>query len=195
MGSGGYDATSVFIDGGNTFDVYQISNYAHTLHLNRDEVLRRIKVSRAFTCYQLVNLVVEKLPELLREEKVRLVVIAHILSMFTDPDVDLNEAKRTVNFLSGSLARFANENNVAVVATCPLSMDRREALLRQFLTGRAQVVLKAERSGHQGSFVLEKHPVKPWPRRISATYPQRKTSRLVLDAELKTRHSLRCIAE
>ncbi len=174
---GGFDATSVFIDGGNTFDVYQVSNYACILQLDRDEVLRRIKVSRAFTCYQLVNLIVEKLPALLCEEKVRLVVIANLLDMFMDPEIDLNETKQTVNFLSGFLTRFARENNIALVVTCPTSKDGRDALLRQFLTSRAQVVLKAKRAGREMIFALEKHPIKQWTSRTVDDYCAKQISR------------------
>lgn len=161
--AGGFDSASVFIDGGNTFDVYHVSNYAALLQLDRDEALRRIKVSRAFTCYQLVNLLVEKLPELLCEEKVRLVVVASLLEMFMDPEIDAKEAKHTVNFLSAFLARFARENDVALVVTC--STRKNDAALRQFLTSRAQVVLKAERIEHKTTFVLEKHLAKQrtWP--------------------------------
>jgi len=164
---GGFNAASVFIDGGNTFDLYQVSDYASVLQLERDEVLSRIKVSRAFTCYQLVNLILEKLPELLGEEKVGLIVIANLLCMFLDADVDFKEAKQTVNFLSAFLARFSYENDVAIAITCPLSKNNHEASLRQFLTSRARVVLKAERTGQDTTFLLEKHPLKPCPTRIT----------------------------
>jgi hypothetical protein len=158
---GGLDAPSVFIDGGNSFDLYQISNYAFKLQLDRDKILRRIKVSRAFTCYQLVNLIVEKLPKLLRqEEEIRLVVVGNLLDMFLDPEIEVNEARQIINFLSTFLARFVRENDVALVVTCPLGKAG-DGLLRQFLTSRAQVVLKAERlSGREVKFVLEKHPTK-----------------------------------
>lgn len=158
---GGFDAASVFIDGGNSFDLYQISNYAFKLQLDCDETLRRIKVSRAFTCYQLVNLIVEKLPKLLCQEEIRLVVIGNLLDMFLDPEIEANETQQTVNFLSAFLARFVRDNNVALVVTCPVGKAR-DGLLRQFLTSRAQVVLKAERmSGRKSRFVLKKHPTKP----------------------------------
>jgi len=160
VSAGGFNATSVFIDAGNTFDVYQVSNYAGMLQLDPDEVLRKIKVSRAFTCYQLVNLIVEKLPELLNTENVKLVVVANLLDMFFDPEIDSREAKHTVNFLSAFLARFAREKEIALVIVCPTSEDEREAFLRQFLTSRAQVVLKAEQTDYDTTFLLEKHPDK-----------------------------------
>jgi hypothetical protein len=79
--------------------------------------------------------------------------------MFIDPEIDLKEAKDTVNFLSGFLATFAREKKIAIVTTCPTNRDERDAFLRQFLTSRAQVVLKAERTERCTVFALEKHPV------------------------------------
>jgi hypothetical protein len=164
---GGLDAASVFIDGGNVFDLYRVSAYARILELDRATVLRRIKVSRAFTCYQLVNLVIEKLPKLLREEEAGLVVVANFLDMFMDPEIERVEAKRTVNFLSGRLARLAREENIVLVVTCPRQKDDCNGALRQFIVNRAHVVLRAELMGREPGFVLEKHPTREWPTRIS----------------------------
>lgn len=160
VNAGGLDAASVFIDGGNAFDVYHVSNYATLLNLDRDDALRSIKVSRAFTCHQLISLIVEKLPELLcdhSDNRIGLVVISNLLDLFTDSEVDLKEAKHAINFLSRFLVQFARENTVALVITCPTHKSDRDSILRQFLVSRAQVVLKVERNAN---FVLEKQPVK-----------------------------------
>ena len=169
---GGLGAASVFIDGGNTFDVYHVSDYATMLYLDRDKVLREIKISRAFTCYQLVNLIVDKLPMLLREQNVGLVVISNVLDLFLDSEIDLNEIKHTVNFLSSFLAQLAREKKIALVATCPTQRNSNDVLLRQFLTSRAQVVLKAEQRVREVRFTLEKH---------SSKEPATRTTYLVAD--------------
>ena len=155
-----FGAVSVFIDGGNTFDVYHVSEYATRLYLDRDEVLRGIKISRAFTCYQLVNLIIDKLPTLLREDNVGLVVISNILDLFLDSEVDFKETKYTVNFLSSALTQLAREKKIAIVVTCPAQRNGNDVLLRQFLTSRAQVVLKAEQNAREVRLTLEKHPTK-----------------------------------
>jgi hypothetical protein len=173
---GGLGAASVFIDGGNTFDLYQISAYANVLELDRATVLRRIKVSRAFTCYQLVNLVVEKLPKLLNEGKIGLVVIANLLDMFMDPEIDLTEAKRTISFLSGCLAQLAREEDIVLVVTCPKQKDDRDIALRQFIVNRAHVVLRAEQMGRESIFVLEKHPTQECQTRINNHGQPRRSS-------------------
>jgi hypothetical protein len=157
---GGLNAKSVFIDGGNTFDLYHISNYAATLHLDRDEILHGIGVSRAFTCYQLVSLIVEKLPQLLREKRIGVVIISNILDLFMDSEVDLTEIKQAVNFLLNFLTQFARENRIALVVTCSAHKGDCDTFLRQLLTSRAQTVLKTERRGREANIALEKHPTK-----------------------------------
>jgi hypothetical protein len=165
--TGNLNAESVFVDGGNTFDIYHVSNYAAALRQDRDEVLRAIHISRAFTCYQLVNLIVEKLPKLIREQsKIGTVVVSNLLDLFMDSEIELNEAKHIVNFLSGFLVQFARENRIAIVVTCSGPNDYRSDLLMHFLTSRAQVVLKAELHGRETQISLQKHPVK---RRASGT--------------------------
>ena len=165
---GGFGAASVFVDGGNTFDVYHVSEYATTLYLDRYTVLRAIKISRAFTCYQLVSLIIDKLPMLLDEYDAQLVVISNLLDLFLDSELDLKETKHTVNYLSSSLVRLARESNVALIATCPTRSADSDILLRQFLTSRAQVVLRTEQRTGELRFTLEKHPSKkPATRTIS----------------------------
>lgn len=157
---GGFDAASVFIDGGNTFDVYHVSQYAATLHLNRDEALRKIQVSRAFTCYQLVNLIIDKLPILLSQHNIGLVTISNILDLFLDSEIDEEEVKHAINFLSNFLAQLARAKRIAVIVTCSAQEKLNAAVLRQFLTSRANVVLRAEQHGREMQFTLEKHPTK-----------------------------------
>ena len=158
---GGLGAASVFIDGGNTFDVYHVSECATSLYLDRDEALRKIQVSRAFTCYRLVNLIIDKLPNLLTsQQNIGFVAISNILDLFLDSEIDEKEAKHTINFLSNFLTQLAREKRVALIVTCPSQRKRSDAALRQFLTSRANIVLRAEQRDREMKFTLEKHPTK-----------------------------------
>lgn len=165
---GGFDASSVLIDGGNMFNVYNVSNYAEALQLDLNMALRRIKISRAFTCYQLLNLVVEQLPKLLHGEEIRLVVILGLLNMFEDPELEFNESCQTVNFLSAFLARLAWEHRIALVVACPSRKHVHDDFFQRLIMNRAQLVLKTERLGDEASFILEKHPTRQWPAKITS---------------------------
>ncbi|PIU59583.1 hypothetical protein COS86_03495, partial [Candidatus Bathyarchaeota archaeon CG07_land_8_20_14_0_80_47_9] len=58
---GGLATDVVFVDGGNTFRLYQVARLAQLHQLNPKEVLERIYISRAFTAYQMTSLIMEKL--------------------------------------------------------------------------------------------------------------------------------------
>ena len=105
---------------------------------------------------------------LLSQQNIGLVVISNILDLFMDSEVDLKETKHTVNFLTSFLVQLAREERIALVATCSTQINRNSALLHQFLTSRAQVVLRAEQRAREVHFTVEKHPIKqPATRTIS----------------------------
>ncbi|MBU0685670.1 MAG: hypothetical protein KJ653_07495, partial [Candidatus Thermoplasmatota archaeon] len=58
-----FDEEVVWIDGGNTIDPYAISSLCKRLRLDKRDILSRINISRAFTAYQLVTLIDDKLEE------------------------------------------------------------------------------------------------------------------------------------
>jgi len=153
--AGGLDSSSIFIDGGNLFDPYHVAHYASKLGKDRETILSRVFVSRAFTSYQLAALIFEKLPELIDQRNARLVVVANLFDMFMDAEIEPAERTETVRLLCCFLARFAAENEIAVVV---VSTNMGDGCLRQYLTSRADLVLKAERH-HKRSirFILEKH--------------------------------------
>ena len=54
---GGFQSSVIFIDGGNTFRLYQIAEFARIHHLSPKKVLDNIYISRAFTAYQAAALI------------------------------------------------------------------------------------------------------------------------------------------
>ena len=58
-----FDEEVVWIDGGNVVDPYSISSLCKRLRLDKKDILSRVNISRAFTAYQLVTLIDEKLKE------------------------------------------------------------------------------------------------------------------------------------
>jgi hypothetical protein len=59
MAGQGMDA--IVLDGANRFDPYTVSSYARRALIPPEEVLKRIRIARAFTCYQMATLMGEKL--------------------------------------------------------------------------------------------------------------------------------------
>jgi RecA/RadA recombinase len=157
---GGLETNVVFIDGGNTFRLYQVSYIARLHELNPRQVLKRIFVSRAFTAHQLTSLILEKLEETVERFSSKIVIISDMTELFLDKDVPRREALDVFNHLTLHLSKFAREKQVIVMATCyPQYDSRRNTFLKAVLCGRANVVLSVRQSKHERQLVLEKHPV------------------------------------
>jgi hypothetical protein len=67
MASQGIDV--IVLDGANRFNPYTISSFAKKSLISPENLLKRIRIARAFTCYQMVTLIEEKLISLIRHER------------------------------------------------------------------------------------------------------------------------------
>lgn len=156
---GGLGSNVVFIDGANTFRLYQIARLARIHQLDPKEALDRIYISRAFTAYQMTSLILQKLEDAVKAYNAKLVIISDIASMFLDKDVADEEAERIYNQITTRLSHFAREHQVIVVATYPPHIDnRRNTYLKALTTGRANVVIALKQSKYEREIILEKHP-------------------------------------
>ena len=83
----------ITVDAGNSLDFYQYVNFARQYYLDINEILQRIIVSRAFTVYQLADLIINDLPKVIKQFDTRLIVVSDLLHLFIhDPNLDRKEA-------------------------------------------------------------------------------------------------------
>jgi hypothetical protein len=109
---GGFESTNViFIDAGNNSDVfYQCVNFARQYGLDIKKVLQSIMITRAFTIYQLTDLIIYQLPRIVQQFNTKVIMISDLLNMLTqehDPNIDHNEAifliKEIINSIKNTL--------------------------------------------------------------------------------------------
>jgi hypothetical protein len=156
---GGLGSDVIFVDGGNTFRLYQVARLAQLHQLNPKEVLERIYISRAFTAYQMTALIMEKLKETVKRYDAKLVVISDIAGFFLDRDIPDEEARRVFSQVTVYLSTFAKENQLILIATYPPHQDtRRNTFLHTLTCGRANVVISLRQTKYDRELVLEKHP-------------------------------------
>ena len=156
---GGLETNVVFVDGGNTFRLYEVSRIAQLHQLDPREVLERIFISRAFTAYQMTSIVLERLKETVNRLDAKLVIISNIAGLYLDKDIPTREAKDVFNQLTQHLADFAKENRVIVIATyLPHLYSRRNTFFHAVTCGRANTVMSVRSSRFGQDLVLEKHP-------------------------------------
>jgi hypothetical protein len=156
---GGLGSNVVFVDGGNTFQLYHIARLARLHRLDPKQVLERIYISRAFTAYQITALILEKLKETIKRYGAKLAIISDIAGFFLDKDVAETEVRRVFSQVTAYLSNFAKENQIIIVATCqPHQESRRSNFLHAVACGRANTVISLRQTRYEREFILEKHP-------------------------------------
>jgi hypothetical protein len=155
---GGLETSVLFVDGGNSFRLYDVSAFAQTCELDPKEVLERIFVSRAFTAYQLTSLNFENLQSAIEKYDSKVVILSNLAQLFLDDDVPKKEAQEVFLQLTAYLADFAKKNSVILVATHPARFwSKRSRFFEGVLCGRANVVAAIRKFRNRPHFVLEKH--------------------------------------
>jgi len=84
----------IVLDGANRFDPYMASSFARKALISPERLLKRIRIARAFTCYQMSIMVGEKLPSLLSAASQKpWVILLGFITTFLDSDVPEREIR------------------------------------------------------------------------------------------------------
>ena len=88
----------IVLDGANCFDPYIASSFARRAWIPPERILKRIRIARAFTCYQMATLMGERLGSFLKEEEEKpWVIILGPMTTFLDEDVPEREVQPLFN--------------------------------------------------------------------------------------------------
>jgi hypothetical protein len=156
---GGLGSNVVFIDGGNTFRLYQVARLAQLHQLDPKQTLERIYLSRAFTAYQTTALILEKLKDTVKRYDAKVVIISDIAGFFLDKDIPEYEARRVYSQVIAYLSNFAKENGIVLIATYPPHQQtKRNSVFQAVTCGNANVVISLTQTRYKREFILEKHP-------------------------------------
>src|SRR5256885_8910864 len=155
----GLNSDVVFIDAGNLFDTYTISQHITNLELDEERVHERIHLSRAFTHHQVYNLIIDKLASALDEYKARLTVVSDITALFCDPDVrdkkeSLDIFRQSVQFLG----KTAEQRNMLIIAT---NQKARNKTMTDALMHTAHVSARLKDKGAYTQLIIARHPFIP----------------------------------
>jgi hypothetical protein len=156
---GGLGSSVVFVDGGNSFSPYSVSEIGRSYGLDSRSVLENIHVSRAFTAYQLSSLILERLEPFLRSRRAKLAVVSDITSLFFDKAIPRSEAKDLFMKVCGKLSEIAaKKQTIAVVSYFPERKSKQGLFFEAVLFGKSSVLVRLEKKGTVLNFVLEDHP-------------------------------------
>jgi len=116
---GGLEGNCLWIDTEQTFRPERIVQIAKALKLNPEKTLKNVFIARAYNSEHQVFLV-ERAPEMIEENKIKLIVIDSITSHFRADFVgrgELAERQQKLNKHLHQLQRLADANNLAVYIT------------------------------------------------------------------------------
>lgn len=134
------------LDGANSLDAYYLARLARTAGQSPAAVLSRLYVSRAFTCYQMADLVLDKLPAVIGQMGFKVVVCAGLLETFYDEDVPLPEAGRLLARVLGQIRHLARQKTVFVITSPePSEKVKNRVVLLNMLKREAALVVRIER--------------------------------------------------
>jgi DNA repair protein RadA len=154
----GPNCDGIFVDGGNNFDPYSISDNSVEQGLDPENVLERIHISRAFTHHQLACIVTDKLPQAIKEFKAKLVIVSDITELYCDPDVrdeDKDDSLLIFGKTVRTLRMLARQHQCLIIAT---NLERRSPQMERGLMLAAHVSVRIEHKSGLTQFSLLKHP-------------------------------------
>jgi hypothetical protein len=143
------------IDGTNRFDVYYLADFARTAarrhchHPTPEELLERIFIARAFTCYQMEATITERLPAFLRRTGSPVVVILGLLDTFYDEQAPLFEVRASLQRIIAALHRLKRQNISVLLASLDRKLESKErnGLFPRLTSAMDQVFAVADREG------------------------------------------------
>lgn len=106
-----------WVDGGNSFNPYALTEAAKRLNLDPHPLLRRLFVARAFTVYQLGALVARRLKPALEKYPGALGVIFDPLALCMDQDISRSEVLRVLRQIASDIKHLREKGKRLIVAS------------------------------------------------------------------------------
>jgi len=186
----------ILLDGANRFDPYMASSFARKAMIPPERLLKRIRIARAFTCYQMATLMGERLVSLLRQEGAAVprqklwVILLGPITTFFDEDVPEREVrplferslKRVEEIAMEGIPFFLFQPSAVSKNNPPTSplvkrglMDSKRAYLTRRLFQFSNLVWRISLDDQEPRLILEKglDSVIPVPARCSASARKR----------------------
>ena len=151
----------IVLDGANHFDPYMASSFARKALIPPEKLLKRIRIARAFTCYQMATLVGEKLTCLFSQEGVnvqtekRWVILLGPISTFLDEDVPEREVRPLFERSLKKIEEMA-VRGIPFLLFQSNGFDSKRVYLIRRLLQFSNVVWKVSLEGQEPKIVLDK---------------------------------------
>ena len=129
------------LDGANSFNAYFVARLARRWGYAPEPILERIKLSRAFTCYQMKELVTRRLAIALGPSQGTAIFCLGLLETFYDEDVKVADAARMVKMISATFSVLAHRGyTILMTVREPRAEQKDRLVLLDLLKESAQRV-------------------------------------------------------
>lgn len=133
--------TTWALDGANSFDAYFVARLARNWNYAPEFILGQIKLSRAFTCYQMSELITQRLYKALSSPKDTVIFCLGLLETFYDEDVNMVDAVRMVKAIVATFSNLAQQGYTIIITTRgPRAEQKERRVLLNLLIESAQRV-------------------------------------------------------
>ncbi len=145
--------TVALVDGANRFDAYFIAEFARHVEARGGpppaQLLDKIYVSRAFTCYQMEAVVTERLPKFLERTGSTVAVLFGPLDTFYDDQAPMFEVKAGMERMIATLRRLREQKIGVLVASqdVRLASPERSGLFPRFAAAMDAVYTVGQEEG------------------------------------------------
>jgi hypothetical protein len=146
------------VDGCNRFNVHLLSHFARERRIDPDEFLRRIFISRGFTCYQMEQAVSARLPVFLESIGSNVAMIFGLLDTFYDEQASFREVQQILRRLLGTLQEI-KASGVSVLLACTewnVLPKERNQLFTTLKTGMDTIYRLTDDGNNKPTLFLEK---------------------------------------
>jgi hypothetical protein len=152
----------IVLDGANRFDPYMVSSFTRKALIPPEGLLKRIRIARAFTCYQMATLMGERLPSLLRQEEVTAqpkkpsVILLGPITTFLDEDVPGREVRPLFEKSLRKVEEMATEGTPFLLFQPSVFSDSKSMYLMKRLFQFSDLVWKIDLDEQGTKMILEK---------------------------------------
>jgi hypothetical protein len=152
----------IVLDGANRFDPYMVSSFARKALISPERLLKRIRIARAFTCYQMAIMVGEKLNCLLRQEGATVqpenlwVILLGPVTPFMDEDVSEREVRPLFERSLRKIEGMASKGVPFLLFQSSGFSDSKRAYLMRRLFQFSNLVWKISLEDQEPKVILEK---------------------------------------
>jgi hypothetical protein len=135
----------IWVDGGNTINPYELGRICKRFGLRREELLSSVSVARAFTAYQLVSLIDDRLEKEVERTGAGMVIVSCLPDMFQDKEMRWSESYQLVKRCTERLHDLTRKRDlVTLVTNYGLMKILQQKGLKSLLYGAADDIVRIE---------------------------------------------------